>query len=322
METDWVDFKVVKQTVSMQMVIDHYGVKMRRSGNELRGKCPIHKGEGTDTLHVNTEKNIFQCFSCKAKGNVLDFVAAIEQCKVRDAALKLASWYSLPRIPSSAPNSEPATARKQERAQEKEVGESSEANRPLGFRLKDIDFSHAYLKGRGIERETAEYFGAGFFSGKGSMHDRVVIPIENQTGELVAYVGRAIDNAEPKYKLPSGFGKSQVIYNLARAREDAGGGTVVLVEGFFDCMKVTQAEFPCVALMGSSMSAKQEALLASNFERVVIMLDGDEAGRNAAPEIAARLAKHLFARIVDVGNHQQPDQLVTEELKRLVSDLF
>ena len=140
------------------------------------------------------------------------------------------------------------------------MGDSGEPNKPLGFRLQGIDHHHPYLAQRGIDPETAEYFGVGFFSGKGSMSGRVVIPVENEKGELVAYAGRAIDGGEPKYKLPAGFKKSQVLYNLPRAAEET-EGTVILVEGFFDCIKVTQAEHACVALMGCSMSAEQEAQL-------------------------------------------------------------
>ena len=64
----------------------------------------------------------------------------------------------------------------------------------------------------------------------------VAEPRAVEAGELVAYAGRAIDDSEPKYKLPTGFKKSQVLYNLARAREDNSTGMVVLVEGFFDCI--------------------------------------------------------------------------------------
>ena len=56
-----------------------YGVKLKKSGKEFRGRCPIHQGDGTDTFHVRTEKNAFHCFSCQAKGNVLDLVAAMEK---------------------------------------------------------------------------------------------------------------------------------------------------------------------------------------------------------------------------------------------------
>jgi len=96
MTKDWVDFKAVKQAVSMQMVLDHYHINwLRKNGDELRGRCPIHKGEGDRTFHVNLKKSAFNCFSCKARGNVLDLVAAMEQCSVRHAALKLRDWFAV-----------------------------------------------------------------------------------------------------------------------------------------------------------------------------------------------------------------------------------
>jgi DNA primase len=319
MESNWVDFKAVKQAVPIGQVLDHYGVKLKKSGKELRGRCPIHQGEGADSFHVSTEKNAFHCFSCQAKGNVLDLVAAMEKCSVRDAGLKLQQWFNLAAHDGQQPGT-PAPAEKSAATPQlvrEEVGDRGEPNKPLGFRLKDIDHGHPYLAGRGIEPETAEYFGVGFFSGKGTMSGRIVIPIENERGELVAYAGRAIDGSEPKYKLPAGFKKSQVLYNLARAAEET-DGTVVLVEGFFDCIRVTQAGHACVALMGCSMSRDQEAQLAGHFRRVVVMLDGDEAGRRAAGEIVGKLAHRVWVRVVDVPEGRQPDQLSIEELQALV----
>jgi DNA primase len=191
-----------------------YGVKLKRSGKELRGRCPIHQGDGTESFHANTDKNAFHCFSCQAKGNVLDFVAAVEKCSVRDAALKLQGWFQITAIEGP-----PTVAQKSPTASQpakEEAGERGEPNKPLAFRLKGIDHHHPYLAQRGIDPETAEYFGAGFFSGKGSMSWRIVIPIENEAGELVAYAGRSIDGSEPKYKLPAGFKKSHVLFNLCR----------------------------------------------------------------------------------------------------------
>ena len=92
---NWVDFKTIKAAVSLRQVLAHYKVSLTGGGKELRGRCPIHKGEGTDSFHANTEKNAFHCFSCQAKGNVLDFVAAMEKCSVRDAGLKLQEWFGL-----------------------------------------------------------------------------------------------------------------------------------------------------------------------------------------------------------------------------------
>src|SRR5438045_2072998 len=95
MESNWVDFKTIKRAVTIQQVLARYGVKLRGTGKELRGRCPIHRGEGADTFHANTQKNAFHCFSCQAKGNVLDFVAAMESCGIRDGALKLCEWFSI-----------------------------------------------------------------------------------------------------------------------------------------------------------------------------------------------------------------------------------
>lgn len=95
-------------------------------------------------------------------------------------------------------------------------------NKPLTFQLKSVDCSHPYLSERGITKETAEYFGVGFFPGKGSMNGRIVIPIHNQHGKLVAYAGRAIDGSEPRYKLPAGFHKSLELFNLHRVTRPGG----------------------------------------------------------------------------------------------------
>src|ERR1700689_1297193 len=67
MQNTYVDFRAVKEVVSIRMALDHYGVNwLRKNGEELRGRCPIHKGEGTDTFHASLAKNAFNCFSCKA----------------------------------------------------------------------------------------------------------------------------------------------------------------------------------------------------------------------------------------------------------------
>jgi DNA primase len=311
MQENWVDFKAIKAAVTMQALLDRYQINwLRKSGEELRGRCPIHQGDGANAFHANLDKHAFNCFSCKARGNVLDFVAAMEKCSVRDAALKLQDWYSVPGpVAGDTEKVEPA---------KRGVGES-ETNKPLSFQLKGIDHAHPYLAERGITEETAGSFGVGYFGGKGSMHGRIVIPIHNERGELVAYAGRAIDGTEPRYKLPLGFHKSLELFNLHRAVGESNlDRRVVVVEGFFDCLQVTRAGVPCVALMGSSMSEAQEELLANHFESAWLMLDGDEAGRNGTGECLTRLGRRMWVRSARVPDGKQPDQLSGEELKGLL----
>jgi len=196
-------------------------------------------------------------------------------------------------------------------------------NQPLTFTLKSVDSTHPYISSRGIKESVAECFGVGFFHGKSKMmHGRLVIPIHNEKGELLAYAGRSVDGSEPKYKFPSGFRKSLVLFNLHRACASGTDRGVVVVEGFFDCMKLHQAGFPSVvALMGSSLSLEQEGLLAERFDKVVLMLDGDEAGKSAVSEIASRLMRKVFVRAIDVPEDKQPDQLSSEEIRQILNFL-
>ena len=84
------DFKSIKRRVSLEFVLRHYHVKVRRSGkDQYRGCCPIHRGDGRDAFHVNLARNVFHCFACGAGGTVLDFVAAMEGCSLFEAAQSL-----------------------------------------------------------------------------------------------------------------------------------------------------------------------------------------------------------------------------------------
>jgi DNA primase len=337
---DWVSFNEIKQVVTLQMAIEHYGIQLRHvNATTLRGKCPLpsHGSEKSkESFTATLTKGIGGAWACQSQscikargrvgGNVLDFVAVMERCSVRDAAIKLQMWFLVPAAGngSGTVGKEPSAKSfagkepKPELVSKNETyGEGeSDSNKPLAFNLQNIDHAHPYLKERGVSEETAQRFGVGFFPGKGSMHGRIVIPIHNPKGELVAYAGRSIDGSEPRYKFPAGFHKSLELYNVHRVREEV---SVVLVEGFFDCMKVTQAGFPCVALMGSTMSDAQEEIIREHFAHVVVMLDGDEAGKGASEGIAERLCRIIFqVNVVTLLDGAQPDQLSDDELHRLV----
>ena len=155
------------------------------------------------------------------------------------------------------------------------------------------------------------YHGTGFLAG------RCVIPIRDEKSQLVAYAGRAVNGEEPKYRFPAGFRKSQLLFNLDRAMQ-TGGRHVIVVEGFFDALKVHQAGHPVVALMGASCSQRQSELLISHFAGATLMLDGDETGRGAAEFIVQLLIAKLPIHKVELQNHIQPDQLSSAEINLLV----
>jgi DNA primase len=181
---------------------------------------------------------------------------------------------------------------------------------------------------RGLTLETIIDFGVGYCA-KGMMADRIAIPIHNAKGEVVAYAGRFPGEAPegtPKYKLPQGFRKSQELFNIDRAGKQPVEAPLVIVEGFFGCMKLHQ--FGCrkvVAVMGSTMSAAQEELIRQHTDsksQVIVMLDEDEAGRAGREDIATRLSQFCFVKVHTFERDgQQPEDLGAEEVKQLFGDL-
>lgn len=319
---EWVDFRAVKRAVPLEAVLSHYRVRgMRRRRDQLHGPCPIHQGKRQDSFRVSLTKNVFYCFSCQAKGNVLDFVASMESCSVREAGLHLQHWFGVAgRMGSNPILAWPASVRA-DTEKDKRVRKKERGNPVLGFRLRGVDGSHAYFRQRGIEPVTAAEFGVGLYSGPGLMSGRIVIPIHNEHGGIVAYAGRALGEQRPKYKLPAGFQKGQELFNLHRVLTTR-PKSVIVVEGYFDCMKVHQAGFPqVVALMGCSLSPIQAHLLAKCFERVVLMLDGDEAGRHATEVIGHQLVGKTRVAVVPVPDDTQPDQLSSPQIKGLLMDM-
>lgn len=327
----WVDFKKIKTEISIEAVLDHYGLldtmKRKDATNALVGPCPIHKGTNQYQFHVSLTKNNFNCFGdCHGGGNVLDFVSKMEKVDLRAAALKIQEWFNLkserPKNKDSKDNRAELTKEKKEKPNEPE-----KINPPLKFSLQNLDLDHHYLKDRGLNQETIEYFGVGFCT-KGLMKDRIAIPVHNENGELVAYIGRWIGNGDPsegegKYKIPPNFHKSLVVFNLHRTKDLAKEKGLILVEGFFGCMRVWQAGFKnAVALIGSSLSEEQEKLVINAIGlqgKIVLMFDGDKAGQECKDDVLDRLITKVFVKVINLPEGSQPDKLSNEEIKKLLS---
>jgi DNA primase len=344
----WVDIKMVRESVSIEQVLEYYGLgdDLIHKGDQLVGACPIHKGTNKSQFHVSLGKNIFHCFGdCKGNpalhnggGNLIDLVRVMEGIEepnaARKAALLIQEWFglasprtsrthaapsarTLPQAPASMPvKTAPPVA---------SIPETPQHNTPLPFAFKHLDTTHPYLTERGFSPETIAFFEAGFHGGKGIMHGRVVIPVHNVHGELVAYAGRWPGNEPPdgegKYKLPPGFHKSWEIFNLHRAKACAREHGLVLVEGYFDAIRLYQSGVcHAVAIMGSTLSMVQEELILEAVGpqgRVTLCFDGDESGQTATHDVLERLSQRVFVRVVSLDDGVQPDDLQPEEIKAL-----
>lgn len=318
MSSQWVDFTAIKKSVDIEQVLEHYRVRLKRVRKDyLRGLCPLPthgSKQSRESFGVDTGRKVWACHStscCQARqgkvgGNILDLVACMEACSIREAGLRLRAWSG-----ASGETGLPD----QLVSKGKRSGRSQEELPRLSFTLR-LQW-HPYLEQRGIQRQTAAWFGVGYYGGSGFLRGRMVFPIHDERGELVGYAGRTMDGREPRYLFPPGFRKSQVVFNLHRAVEVATrqGGVAIVVEGFFDCLKVHQAGYGnVVALMGASISDRQSELLDS-FRELVVMLDGDEAGRRTSRVLAARWPAATMAW-VPAG--WQPDQMSSEEIERIL----
>jgi DNA primase len=344
----YVSFDEVKMRVSMEQLLDHYGLldsQTQRKGAEIVLHCVFHD-DTTPSLKINTVKNVFNCFGCNQGGDQIAFVVLQEGIATgdpdrdrREAALLIQEWFHLasgkrptkqrPRrttrkrktaasvaaptetdVDSAAiPAATDPTGTAAEPTEPARDGENAAVvNPPLTFASKQLDPTHSYLAERGLTKDTIEYFGLGYHAGKGMMHGRIVIPIHDTDGQLVAYAGRFPEDDPPegedKYKFPPNFKKSLVLYNLHRAREHvhASDGLIV-VEGFFSGVFALfqRGRKNVVAIMGSALSEAQEHLIVETVGprgRVLLAFDPDEAGRKGMQEAAARLVSHVFVRTV------------------------
>jgi DNA primase len=349
-----VNIALVRKSVSIEQILAHYDLldTLTRKGDNLIGPCPLHNGTNKTQFHVSLSKNAFRCFGdCGADprlhnggGNAISFVIKMEDIEepddpeqhkaARTAALLLADWFGIgaqtkpwkPTHTSQTTPVQPLTIPPAEAVPPAETTvQEPLVNAPLKFALKDLDADHPYLKERGFTPETIAHFGIGYHASRGIMQGRIAIPIHEIEGTLVAYAGRWPGHEPPegegKYRLPNGFHKSILVYNLHRAKACARAHGLVLVEGYFDVMCLYQLGVcHAVALMGSSLSEVQEQLIIDAVGpqgKVTLLFDGDASGRAATEDVLARLSKRVYTKALLLQEGKQPDQLSKAELRAL-----
>jgi len=332
---NWVDFKEIKQQVSIEMILDKYGIETKKAGNGRYSCCPIHNGHSPKQFSVNFEKNIWNCFGdCKTGGNVLDLVAMKEfgdksNDNIRKAGLLLKDWFALSFTPPNGDGKK--LAKKRVRKKKKSVSKRDQdadkvINKPLGFTFKHLKSEHAWFKERDISKETVKVFGLGLQEKGKTMPGRIAIPIHNEKDELVAYCGRAVNDEQikedGKYKQPGGFLKSHVVYNLNR--QDPGQKILILVESFISVWRLHQAGIKnVVCLMGSKLCEAQVQLIFNYFKGknggVLLMFDNDEDGEACTKECLLELSQELFVKKINYIDYGKKPHLIEPKiLVRLV----
>ncbi len=290
-------------------------VKLKKAGKNYSACCPFHQ-EKTPSFSVNPEKQFYYCFGCGAGGNALGFIMDYERVEFREAIESLAQAAGI-ELPAEEADALPQIDHQKPLYKAMEdatrVYESLLRKHPTRGRVVD------YLKQRGVSGEIARDFRLGFApegwdnlmttlsseedighavtsglliendSGRkyDRFRDRVIFPIVNQRGKVIAMGGRVLGEGKPKYlnspETPL-FSKSHELYGLHHIRKFAKNlSRIVVVEGYMDVIALAQFGIHyAVATLGTSVGKPHLEMLFRRVDQVIFCFDGDEAGRKAA----------------------------------------
>ncbi len=323
--------------------------KSNQGKGDMWAPCPFHQ-EKSASFHVDDRKGFYYCFGCHAKGDAISFVRETENVEFMEAIRILASEAGM-QIPERDPQAQAKADRRTQLA-----GVMEQAQQHFRLMLKTTAGAEArdYLVGRGLDDATQERFGIGFapqawqdlwdhLTGKnvepdlimgcglarpsqkgGTPYDvfrgRIMFPIHDARGRVIAFGGRAMDpNDSAKYlNSPETelFDKSRTLYNYGPAREAAGKGQPLIVaEGYMDVIALAQAGFgAAVAPLGTAVTEAQLALMWRAADEPIMALDGDRAGLAAAQRVIDLALPLLEAgkslRFALMPEGQDPDDIL------------
>jgi DNA primase len=298
-------FRELKKRVSIDQVLATYGLdgELKVQDNQLRGACPLHGGKNPTAFRVHLSRGIWHCFSGCGGGDVVELIRRIEHCGYAEAARHL-NRIAQGQIPVSPATTIPTTTTVTEK--------NSRPFRPFRFSIPLQPRVPFLQRDKGIHQVTAARFEAGRAEGSSFLRDTVAVRLHDINGHPMGYCGRRLQPEHVtrfgKWRFPQGFPKSEILYNAHRALSARAQG-IVVVECPWAVMRLAQAGVTgAVALLGTTMSEVQARWL-SQASVLLLMLDGDEAGRKAATIIAERLATSTTVSV-----HQLPESLEPEDL--------
>ena len=340
----------IRERVDIVELISSY-LPLKRSGGNYQGLCPFH-GEKSPSFNVNPARQIFHCFGCGVGGNSVSFVMKMEGLSFPEAVRRLGSRVGIV-VEEEAPTAEQSQRREQvarllrvteaaatayERVLLKEAaggrgrdylkerGYASETAKlfHLGYAPEQSDFLCKELEAAGVVMSDAEELGL-VRSGTSRpgrydlLRNRLIFPIQDERGRIVAFGGRALGDAQPKYlNSPESllYHKGQILYGLFQAKEAMRrNAEAIIVEGYFDLLALHRAGLThTVAPCGTALTTEQARLIKRFASRVFLLFDQDSAGQKAnqrAMEIF--LAEGVSPLIVTLDAGDDPDSYLRKQ---------
>ncbi len=348
--------QTVKQQADIVKVIEGY-IRLRKAGAQnYSGLCPFHK-EKSPSFSVHAVRQFYHCFGCQASGDVFSFVGKIENVGFPEAVRIVAQKCGIP-LPKREFSSPEEAAGARLRARLLELHETATAWFEEQLRGPEGAVAREYLAGRGLTPEGIKAFRIGYApdsfnalrdrlgsmadgetlrasglfgskeqedGGQGHLYDRfrkrVMFPIANESGRVIAFTARTLETGEkagPKYmnspETPL-YSKGSVLFNMDKARTAIRRDEfALLVEGQMDCISVFLRGIQnVIATSGTAFTEQQIALLRRHTSNVLVNFDPDAAGANAAEKSIALLTEEGFTiKIVTLDDGLDPDRFIRE----------
>jgi len=327
-------------------IVDVIGqrIALKRAGKEYSSRCPFHD-ERSPSFTVSPTKQFYHCFGCGAHGSALGFLMQYDGLEFVDAIEMLAGQLGM-QVP------ELATAR--DRGTDELYGVLAETSSYFQHQLGSSEKAQEYLRRRGLGAEVIETYGLGYAppgwdnvltrfgkTSKGAtlltsagllsqgdrgrydkFRDRLMFPIHDRRGRVIAFGGRVMGDDQPKYlNSPETqvFHKGETLYGLFQARQKKGGlERLIVVEGYMDVLALVHHGFSeSVATLGTATTRSHAELLFRQASDVVFCFDGDRAGREAAwralESVLPRLTDGRQAQFLFLPDGEDPDSLLNAQ---------
>jgi len=290
------------------------------TSNDFLCYCPFHSNRHTSSFSISREKGAYICFnpSCAETGTLIELVKKVMHKNEYEAVRFISAKQS-----EELENfDEMLSSIMEEKPDFEEFSQETLDKLYLG--LKESKEALQYLSQRGINEDSIHYFKLGYSQNM----DMVITPVHSPDGIPIGLVGRSIQGKS--FKNSNNLPKSKTLFNVHRAKKI--GDQVIVVESNFDAIRIHQAGFPnVVAVLGGFLSTDQQNILNRYFNRIIIMTDADQAGKDLGYSIANKLrnkdilwASYKYGKIYphdakDAGD--MTDEEITTCIKNAVSDI-
>ena len=336
-------------------------ISLKRAGSNLKGLCPFHS-EKTPSFTVYPADNSFYCFGCGAGGDAISFIRKRENLDYPDAVEFLAQRAGITIVKDDRGQLPTVQKFDRKRILQMNVDAAKYFNRCLFSDNPDAKAALAYFtEKRGLSIATIKHFGlgfapnsfdqfskymlqkgytydelvAGFLCGKSekgryfdAFRNRIMFPIIDVSGNVIAFGGRVMDDSKPKYKNSSDtpvFKKSRNLFALNFARHHC-QETMILCEGYMDVIAMHSAGFEnAVATLGTAITSEQARMMSRYTKKVIISYDADDAGQKAAMRAVKMLTEvGLDVSILRVPGAKDPDEYIkkfgAEKFRQVLSE--